>query len=49
MPLVCYSILDTIISASANLNDVVLEPSLLFDIPTEAGQTYLLVAKESAP
>ena len=38
---------EPIIASSAALNEVVLEPTLLFDMPTEAGQTYVLVATEA--
>jgi alpha-L-fucosidase 2 len=33
-----------VISPQADLNEVVLEPTFVFDLPTEAGQSYLLVA-----
>ncbi len=36
-----------IISPSANLNSVVLDPSFSYDLPTAAGQTYTLVATSS--
>ncbi|HEY6722389.1 MAG TPA: glycoside hydrolase family 95 protein [Polyangiaceae bacterium] len=38
------SVKQPIISESAMLNDVVLEPTFLYDLPTEPGQTYVLVA-----
>jgi alpha-L-fucosidase 2 len=37
-----------IISPSADLNDVGLEPTFLFDIATEPGRSYELVAKPSS-
>lgn len=39
------SIKPPLIDSSVDLNDVVLEPTLLFDLPTEAGQTYVLVGQ----
>jgi hypothetical protein len=33
---------EAFLSSSANLNEVVLKPSFLFDLPTEAGETYRL-------
>jgi alpha-L-fucosidase 2 len=37
---------EPIISPMANLNEVVLEPTLVFDLPTVAGSAYHLVAKQ---
>jgi alpha-L-fucosidase 2 len=37
---------DPIISPMADLNDVALEPTLVFDLPTVAGSAYHLVAKQ---
>jgi alpha-L-fucosidase 2 len=37
---------EPIISSSADLNEVVLPPSVLVDLPTEAGKSYVLVAKQ---
>jgi alpha-L-fucosidase 2 len=37
---------DPIISSSANLNEVVLETSFMYDLPTEAGKTYTLVSAD---
>jgi alpha-L-fucosidase 2 len=34
-----------LIASSANLNEVVLEPTFVYDIPTQAGRSYRLVAK----
>jgi alpha-L-fucosidase 2 len=40
------TIKDPIISSSANLNDVVLEPTFVYDVATEAGRSYSFVAKD---
>jgi alpha-L-fucosidase 2 len=37
---------DPLISASANLNEVKLKPTFLYDFPTEVGKTYTIVCKE---
>jgi alpha-L-fucosidase 2 len=34
---------EPLISSSASLNDVVLSPTMVYDLPTEAGQAYVLV------
>jgi alpha-L-fucosidase 2 len=40
------TIKDPILSSQANLNDVVLNPTFVYDLPTEAGSSYVLVAKQ---
>jgi len=40
------SIKAPLISASANLNEVALPPTVAYDLPTEAGRAYVLAASE---
>ena len=40
-----FSVQAPLISSSANLDEVVLPPTVLVDLPTEAGQVYRLVAQ----
>jgi len=37
---------DPLISAKASLNEVNLKPTLLYDLPTEAGKTYTIICKK---
>jgi len=37
---------DPLISSKANLNEVNLKPTLLYDLPTEAGKTYTIICKK---
>jgi alpha-L-fucosidase 2 len=37
---------DPLISEKASLNEVNLKPTLLYDLPTEAGKTYTIICKK---